>query len=66
MAMDIDLVVDSLDTGVQFLEFEEEQAHLELDQIMVRLDVTEKEDRKQGSLILIGIIKRKLAEALLG
>ena len=53
VAMDLDLVVNNLDAGVQFLEWEEELAHWELDQIAMRLCDPEKDERKQNSLCRI-------------
>ena len=44
------MVVNNHDAGVQFLEWEEELAHWELDQIAMRLWDPEKDDRKQNSL----------------
>ena len=53
VAMDLDLLVNNLDAGVQFLEWEEELAHWELDQIAMRLCDPEKDERKQTSLYRI-------------
>ena len=52
VAMDLDLVVDNLVGGVKFLEGEEDLAHLELDQITMRLDARENDDRQKNSIVI--------------